>query len=117
MRIVTTPYIPGEQAHAMVGLIHETAVVSSDAVGDMLASVKNFFGGKVGYYEKMADQARLRVLEAAAESAREASANAIVCCRIDIDFASHDKGGFCFATLIGTAVVSQPAQSQEPLPV
>ncbi len=117
MRIVTTPNIPGEQAHALVGLVHETAVVSADAVHDMFASFKNFVGGKVGNYEKVAKAARDRAIEAAIESARAQGANAIVGFQIDIEFSPQDKGGYFSATAIGTAVVSQPAGTQTPLPL
>lgn len=117
MRIVTIPNIPGEQTHALVGLVHETAVVSADAARDMFASFKNLVGGKVGNYEKLAKTARDRAIEGAIDSARAQGANAIVGFQIDIEFTSQDKGGYFSATAIGTAVISQPRGSHSPLPI
>lgn len=117
MRITATEIFPNEEIHAVLGYINETAVVSADAMGDMFAAMKNFLGGRVGGYEKMAATARERVLESAIERAREMGANAIVACRLDVDFSIPEKGGFCFATVTGLAVVSQPRQSHASSPI
>lgn len=117
MRITPTETFPNEDIHAVLGYIHETTVVSADAMGDMFAAMKNFLGGRVGGYEKMAAKARQQVLEAAVERAREMGANAIVVSRLDVDFSIPEKGGFCFATMTGLAVVSQPRQKHAPSPL
>lgn len=109
MQIVTTEHLPGHNI-TVVGFVHETAVISADTFGDMFASVKNFLGGKVGNYEKLAAKARMRVLEQCAEQARRFGADAIVGAKVDVDFATYAKGGFCFATCTGTAVTSTPTQ-------
>lgn len=104
MIITSGSTLPTMRIAEYKGLVHETAVVSADAVRDLFASFKNVIGGKVGNYEALAQKARERALGLAIRSATRMGATAIIDFRMDTDLAVKDKGGYFSVTVIGTAV-------------
>ena len=117
MKLSTTSSIPGEDVHATLGIVHGTAVMTTDAVNDMVASVKNFFGGKVSKYERVFDEARNRALQAMIEQAREMGANAVIGVSIDVEINPMQKGTLLAAAATGTAVLSNKKSASGPLPI
>ena len=111
MHIVTTPHVPGHVCYASSGLVHATSILATDAVNDAFAAMKNFFGGKIGNYEALIHKGRAQALEAIQEQAFKMGANAIVGVSFDIEMMSMAKGGFLSVSVVGTAVLCKPEES------
>ena len=108
MIIVTTQEIPGARCYAVRGIVHHTHFVTKHAIGDAMASIKNFFGGNIGSYARLVELGRHEVLKHLEAQAHELSANAIIGLSVDIELMSLEKGGFFMISGMGTAVLSQP---------
>ncbi|RMD65523.1 YbjQ family protein [Candidatus Parcubacteria bacterium] len=117
MKLTTTSDIPGEDVFAILGVVHSTAVLSADAAWDLVASIKNFVGGKVSKYEKVFEEARDRALEQMIAKAQKLGANAIIGVNIDIKFNPMGKGALLAASASGTAVLSRKSDPAVPLPL
>ena len=102
MILSTTPTLEGHRINEYKGIVHGETIVGANIFKDIMASVRDVFGGRSGAYEKELQKARRMALEEMAEEARKMGANAVV--GVDIDYEVVGQS-MLMVTASGTAVV------------
>src|SRR5215510_7234458 len=104
MLLVTTNLIEGKRITRYHGVVSGEAIVGANIFKDFFAGIRDIVGGRSAAYEKELRKARELALQEAAQSAREAGANALV--GVDIDYeVLGQAGGMMMVSVSGTAVV------------
>ncbi len=101
MILTTTPNVEGKQILEYKGVVHGEAIVGANFIRDLMASVRDFFGGRSGAYEAELKKAREIALAELAEEARKLGADAVV--GIDLDYEVLGQS-MLMVTASGTAV-------------
>ena len=79
-------------------------IIGANVIKDIKASIKDFFGGRSGSYERVLIEAKETSLKEMTERAQSMGANAIV--GIDIDYETvGESGSMLMVATSGTAVV------------
>ena len=103
MILTTTPTVEGRTIVEYKGIVFGEVITGVNFIKDFGASLRNFFGGRSGSYEKELLAARRSALAELEGRAREKGADAVV--RIDIDYeVLGPNGGMLMVTASGTAV-------------
>lgn len=105
MLVTTTNDIPGHRIVRHLGITRGITVRSRSAVGNFLGGLQSVFGGKLGIYVKLAEQAREEAYVHMCDHAARGGANAIVGMRYD---ANEIMDGITEVLAYGTAVVVEP---------
>ena len=104
MILTTTPQIEGHPIREYKGLVTGETIIGSNVIKDIKASIKDFFGGRSGSYERVLIEAKETSLKEMTARAQSMGANAIV--GIDIDYETiGEKGSMLMVAASGTAVV------------
>lgn len=104
MILTTTPQIEGHPIREYKGLVTGETIIGANVIKDIKASIRDFFGGRSGSYEKVLIEAKETSLKEMTERALSMGANAIV--GIDIDFETiGESGSMLMVATSGTAVV------------
>ena len=104
MILTTTPQIEGHPIREYKGLVTGETIIGANVIKDIKASIKDFFGGRSGSYERVLIEAKETSLREMTERAQSMGANAIV--GIDIDFETvGESGSMLMVATSGTAVV------------
>ena len=104
MILTTTPQIEGHPICEYKGLVTGETIIGANVIKDIKASIKDFFGGRSGSYEKVLIEAKETSLREMTERAQSMGANAIV--GIDIDYETvGESGSMLMVATSGTAVV------------
>ena len=104
MILTTTPQIEGHPIREYKGLVTGETIIGANVIKDIKASIKDFFGGRSGSYEKVLIGAKETSLREMTERAQSMGANAIV--GIDIDYETvGESGSMLMVATSGTAVV------------
>ena len=104
MILTTTPQIEGHPIREYKGLVTGETIIGANVIKDIKASIKDFFGGRSGSYERVLIEAKETSLKEMTERAQSMGANAIV--GIDIDYETiGEKGSMLMVAASGTAVV------------
>ena len=104
MILTTTPQIEGHPIREYKGLVTGETIIGANVIKDIKASIKDFFGGRSGSYEKVIIEAKETSLKEMTARAQSMGANAIV--GIDIDYETvGEKGSMLMVATSGTAVV------------
>ncbi len=101
MILTTTPSVEGRRIAEYLGIVHGEAILGANVFRDLMASVRDIFGGRAGAYESELKRARETALEELAEAARDLGADAVV--GIDIDYEVVGQS-MLMVTASGTAV-------------
>ena len=101
MILTTTPTVEGRRIAEYKGIVHGEAIVGANVLRDLMASVRDFFGGRSGAYEAELKKAREIALKELAEEARRKGADAVV--GIDLDYEVVGQS-MLMVTASGTAV-------------
>ena len=103
MILTTTPTVEGRTIVEYKGIVFGEVITGANFIKDFGASLRNFFGGRSGSYEKELLAARRSALAELEGRAREKGADAVV--GIDIDYeVLGPNGGMLMVTASGTAV-------------
>lgn len=103
MILTTTPTVEGRTIVEYKGIVFGEVITGVNFIKDFGASLRNFFGGRSGSYEKELLAARRSALAELEGRAREKGADAVV--GIDIDYeVLGPNGGILMVTASGTAV-------------
>jgi uncharacterized protein YbjQ (UPF0145 family) len=103
MILTTTPTVEGRTIVEYKGIVFGEVITGVNFIKDFGASLRNFFGGRSGSYEKELLAARRSALAELEGRAREKGADAVV--GIDIDYeVIGPNGGMLMVTASGTAV-------------
>ena len=104
MILTTTPQIEGHPIREYKGLVTGETIIGANVIKDFKASIRDFFGGRSGSYEKVLIEAKETSLREMTERAQSMGANAIV--GIDIDYETvGESGSMLMVATSGTAVV------------
>jgi uncharacterized protein YbjQ (UPF0145 family) len=102
MILTTTPTVEGRTIVEYKGIVFGEVITGVNFIKDFGASLRNFFGGRSGSYEKELLAARRSALAELEGRAREKGADAVV--GIDIDYeVLGPNGGMLMVTASGTA--------------
>ena len=107
MMVSTTNEIAGFRIVRHLGLCRGITVRSRSAVGNFFGGIQSVFGGKLGIYVKLAEQAREEAYAHMCDHARRGGANAVVAMRYD---ANEIMDGITEVLAYGTAVWVEPAE-------
>jgi uncharacterized protein YbjQ (UPF0145 family) len=104
MILTTTPTIEGRQISEYKGIVTGEAILGANAFRDLLASVRDFVGGRSAAYEGELQKARTIALDEMRAAARKLGANAVV--GIDLDYeVLGSNGSMLMVAASGTAVI------------
>ena len=109
MLITNLDYVPNYKIVKHLGLVQGSTVRSKHAGRDIMASLKNFFGGKLKGYTELLNESRDEAIERMQEQALQAGANAILNVRFST---SSVAAGAAEIFAYGTAVVLQPSVTE-----
>ena len=99
----TTHSIDGKEIKEYIGVVTGEAISGANFLKDLMASLKDFTGGRSGAYEEELSKARNIAFDEMNEKALKMGANAVV--GIDIDYGTlGDTGSMLMASVNGTAV-------------
>ena len=103
MILTTTPTVEGRTIIEYKGIVFGEVITGVNFIKDFGASLRNFFGGRSGSYERELLDARTSALRELESRASEKGADAVV--GIDIDYeVLGPNGGMLMVTASGTAV-------------
>ena len=104
MILTTTPQIEGHPIREYKGLVTGETIIGANVIKDIKASIKDFFGGRSGSYERVLIEAKETSLKEMTARAQSMGANAIV--GIDIHYETvGESGSMLMVATSGTAVV------------
>lgn len=109
MLITNLDYVPNYKIVKHLGLVQGSTVRAKHAGRDMMASLKNFFGGELKAYTELLNESRDEAIERMQEQALQAGANAILNVRFST---SSVAAGAAEIFAYGTAVVLQPSVTE-----
>ena len=102
MNYVTTPDLHGQKIVKTIGMVRGSSVRAKWFGADIIASIRNFFGGEIVEYTKLLEQTRQQAIDKMLVEAKSKGANAIV----GVRFTSSQIGDKAAEILVyGTAVV------------
>ena len=105
MMVSTTNEIAGHRVARHLGMCRGITVRSRSVVGNWLGGLQSVFGGKIGVYVRLAEQAREEAYRHMVDHAAQAGANAVIGMRYD---ANEIMDGITEVLAYGTAVVVEP---------
>lgn len=104
MIITTTPNIEGQPIRQYFGIVTGETIIGANAFKDLMAGLRDFFGGRSNTYENVLRQAKDTSVSEMIQRAESLGANAIV--GIDIDYETvGQSGSMLMVTCSGTAVL------------
>ena len=99
----TTHSIDGEKIKEYLGVVTGEAISGANFIKDMMASLRDFTGGRSGAYEQELSKARNIAFDEMNQKARDMGANGVV--GIDIDYGTiGEKGSMLMVSVNGTAI-------------
>lgn len=105
MIVSTTPEAPGKRTVRSLGIVSGEAVLGVNVFRDLFASLRDFFGGRSGAYQKALREARDHAMEDMISEAEQMGANAIIGVDIDYESIGRDKSAMLMVSMNGTAVI------------
>jgi uncharacterized protein YbjQ (UPF0145 family) len=104
--VVTINDLPGYRIVEYLGLVRGITVRSRSVIGNFVGGVQSLFGGQIGAFLDLAEQARREAYDHLVDEARRMGANAVLAMRYD---ANEITDGVTEVLAYGTAVVVEPA--------
>ena len=102
MLLTTLEYVPGKTINKHPGLVQGSTVRAKHAGKDIMAGIKNIFGGELKAYTELLQESREEAIERMKEQAQATGANAIL--NIRFSTSSITQGASEIYTY-GTAVI------------
>ena len=78
MIITTTPNIEGRTITEYLGIVTSQTIIGANFFKDILAGLRDFFGGRSGAYERILDEAKQYAMEELVHRAQTIGADAVV---------------------------------------
>jgi uncharacterized protein YbjQ (UPF0145 family) len=104
MILSTTPQIEGYPIREYKGVVTGETIIGANFIKDIMAGVRDFFGGRAESYERVLQQAKDIAMQEMMQRAQAMGANAIV--GIDLDYETIGGGNsMLMVATSGTAVV------------
>jgi len=106
MIITTTPNIERRTITEYLGIVTSQTIIGANFFKDILAGLRDFFGGRSGAYERILDEAKQYAMEELVHRAQTIGADAVV--GIDLDYETvGSHGSMLMVSVSGTAVKLQ----------
>lgn len=105
MLVATTNDLAGYRIVQHLGVVRGITVRSRSVVGNLVGAIAAFFGGRIGVYVTLAENARTEAFDHMVEHAQQGGANAIIGMRYD---ATEIMAGITEVLAYGTAVIVEP---------
>ncbi|MGA1050529.1 MAG: YbjQ family protein [Minisyncoccia bacterium] len=102
MLLTTTSQISGKEITEYKGIVNGEVILGANVFRDIMASIRDFIGGRSAAYEEVLKKAKEEALQELQQEAKKLGANAII--GIDIDYEMIGTGMLMVA-VSGTAVV------------
>lgn len=102
MFLTNTEEIPGKKIITSYGVVSGSTVRAKHAGRDLMASLKNIFGGELKGYTELLEESRAQAIERLKDQARQMGANAVVNVRFST---SSVAAGAAEIYVYGTAVL------------
>jgi uncharacterized protein YbjQ (UPF0145 family) len=102
MLLTTTSQISGTEVTEYKGIVNGEVILGANIFRDILASIRDFIGGRSAAYEEVLKKAKEEALREMQQEAKKLGANAII--GIDIDYEMIGTGMLMVA-VSGTAVI------------
>ena len=104
MILTTTPTIEGYPVKQYPGVVASETIIGANVFRDIMAGLRDFFGGRSSSYEEVLKKAKDTALQELQERATAMGANAVI--GIDLDYETVGaNGSMLMVTASGTAVV------------
>ena len=104
MILTTTPTIEGYPVKQYLGIVASETIIGANVFRDIMAGLRDFFGGRSSSYEELLKKAKDTALQELQERATAMGANAVI--GIDLDYETVGaNGSMLMVTASGTAVV------------
>ena len=104
MILTTTPTIEGYPVKQDLGVVASETIIGANVFRDIMAGLRDFFGGRSSSYEEVLKKAKDTALQELQERATAMGANAVI--GIDLDYETVGaNGSMLMVTASGTAVV------------
>ena len=104
MILTTTPTIEGYPVKQYLGVVASETIIGTNVFRDIMAGLRDFFGGRSSSYEEVLKKAKDTALQELQERATAMGANAVI--GIDLDYETVGaNGSMLMVTASGTAVV------------
>lgn len=104
MILTTTPTIEGYPVKQYLGVVASETIIGANVFRDIMAGLRDFFGGRSSSYEEVLKKAKDTALQELQERATAMGANAVI--GIDLDYETvGSNGSMLMVTASGTAVV------------
>jgi uncharacterized protein YbjQ (UPF0145 family) len=105
MIVTTTETIEGRPVVRTLGLVRGNTIRARHLGKDIVASLRDLFGGEVHEYTQLLDETREVALDRMVDDARSLGANAV----LGVRFATAGLGGAAEVLAYGTAAVVEKA--------
>ncbi|MCD8318152.1 MAG: heavy metal-binding domain-containing protein [Paraprevotella sp.] len=103
MLMTTTPLVEGKRIVKYHGVVTGEAIIGANAIRDLFAGLRDFFGGRSGSYEEVLRKAKDTALQEMGQETERLGANAVI--GIDLDYETVGaNGSMLMVTCSGTAV-------------
>ena len=99
--LVNTENVPGKEIEKAFGVVSGSTVRSKHFGRDMMAGIKNVFGGELKGYTELLEESRTQAIERMCDQAKKMGANAVVNVRFST---SSVAAGAAEIYVYGTAV-------------
>lgn len=100
----TTPTLEGHPIREYRGVVTGETIIGANFLKDIMAGIRDFFGGRSSSYEKVLREAKDTAMREMAQRAENMGCNAVV--GIDFDYETvGESGSMLMVTCSGTAVV------------
>ena len=104
MILTTTPTIEGYPVKQYLGVVASETIIGANVFRDIMAGLRDFFGGRSSSYEEVLKKAKDTALQELQERATAMGANAVI--GFDLDYETVGaNGSMLMVTASGTAVV------------
>ena len=105
MILSTTDSIQGRSVQQYLGIVTAEVVYGSNMLRDFFASVRDFWGGRTGSYERVFERSQQDALKELEKRAQRLGADAVLGIQLKTDTINLDETGvLMLVTASGTAV-------------
>ena len=105
MILATTDTLQGQNIKQYLGIVTAEVVYGSNMLRDFFASIRDFWGGRTGSYERVFERGQQDALKELQQRAQQLGADAVIGVQLKTDTINLDETGvLMLITASGTAV-------------
>ncbi len=105
MILATTDTLQGQNIKQYLGIVTAEVIYGSNMLRDFFASIRDFWGGRTGSYERVFEKGQQDALKELQERAQRLGADAVIGVQLKTDTINLDETGvLMLITASGTAV-------------